>query len=111
MDFLPSALRPHGRDRAHDLEKDGIPRSTSPYPPNPPLSRRATVLEPEAMHQLVTHARSYGYEVSANILIVSLALSLYLRGTEGSALRETDTRLCPICLPTKLLSINLQELY
>jgi hypothetical protein len=46
MNFLPSALRPHGHKSDHDPEKDA-------YPPSPPpVSRRATVLDPEAMNQL-----------------------------------------------------------
>jgi hypothetical protein len=54
MNFLPSALRPHGRNSEHDPEKDAY----SPSPP--PVSRRATVLEPEAMDQLNTFRHMVG---------------------------------------------------
>ena len=50
MNFLPSALRPHGREHSHDLEKDAMSSNTSAFPP--PLAHRSTVLEPEAMHLL-----------------------------------------------------------
>lgn len=52
MDHLPSILRPHGRDRAHDLEKDGMSSNSRPFPSPPPIPHRPTMLEPEAMHQL-----------------------------------------------------------
>lgn len=61
MDFLPSALRPNGRDRVHDLEKDGMSGSTIPIPSGPPLlTNRATMLEPEGSHQLVTFRHMVG---------------------------------------------------
>jgi hypothetical protein len=61
MNFLPSVLRPQGRDQVHDLEKDGISGHTSTSPPGPPiLSHRATILEPEAMEQLNTFRHMVG---------------------------------------------------
>lgn len=43
MDFLPSALRPNGRDRARNVE-DGLSGDTLQFPGPPQLSsRRATV--------------------------------------------------------------------
>jgi hypothetical protein len=54
MNFLPSALRPHNHSSGQDPEKDA-------YSPSPPsISRRATVLEPEAMHQLNTFRHMVG---------------------------------------------------
>lgn len=54
MSFLPAALRPHGRDQVHDIEKDSL--SINP----PPLSYRPTTLEPEAMNQLNTFRHMVG---------------------------------------------------
>jgi hypothetical protein len=61
MNFLPSALRPHGRDQVHDLEKDGVSGTTSPFPSGPPpLTPRPTILEPDAMNQLNTFRHMVG---------------------------------------------------
>jgi hypothetical protein len=61
MHFLPSAFHPRGRDQEHDVEKDGMSGSTLQLPPGAqPPPRRATMLEPEAMHQLDTFRHMVG---------------------------------------------------
>ncbi|CAO2650342.1 Nn.00g016340.m01.CDS01 [Neocucurbitaria sp. VM-36] len=62
MDFLPSVLRPNGRDRARNVE-DGMSGDTLQYPPGPPPlpgSRRATLFAPEPNSQLATFRHMVG---------------------------------------------------
>lgn len=61
MHFLPKTFHPRGRDQERDIEKGGMSGSTLLLPPGvQPLSRRATMLEPEAMHQLDTFRHMVG---------------------------------------------------